>query len=71
MAKKTKTVKDLNSEVEILAEKYRNLEEKVEEKDRKIEVMKIVIKRNEKHIVKLEKMLTENKTKPKKSESQF
>ena len=46
MAKKTKTVKDLNSEVEILAEKYRILEEKVEEKDRKIEVMENVIKRN-------------------------
>ena len=46
MAKKTKTIRDLNSEVKIRFIKYRILEEKVKEKDRKIEVMENVIKRN-------------------------
>ena len=71
MAKKTKTVKDLSIEVEILSEKFRSLEEKVSEKDEKIKTMENIIKRNEEKIMELDKMLTENKKKPKNQKAHF
>ena len=60
---KKATVKDLNIELKILFEKIKKLEEKVLEKDMKLNEMEITIKGNKENIVKLEKILEKKENK--------
>ena len=62
MAKKAKTIKDLNHEFEILCEKFQKLEENTLEKERKLKELEIVSITFEEKIRSLEKILFERRT---------